>query len=299
MTDLDDALALAVTEANKIEEALLRCQQNYTALQTEYETYKAQYPPVTTPPDQPPDQSGWSLFTQTAFTSLAPFLAYDNQTQGNDNSVNLKKNVLVNQPGLILIGKRETGYSRPFTSAEIHGKGVKELVLPNYFRAEVTGTFTDQSGIWPCLLWFRPNTGGDGSNGEIDVMEWMGGMWSGDQRRVAITMHNEYGATQDSAKKPLILRDNPWYDPNVEHTYTIEKVPGKISVWIDKRLICTFGPADKSWWNRIMEAKDRTWYPRITLQIGSGATTQVVPNPPSTWTQTQVKVKSYKTWKQA
>ena len=204
----------------------------------------------------------------------------------------MAKNVTAGAEGLKIFGKRESGFSKPFTSGEIVGKS-GNLVVPNYFRAKVTGSFEDASGIWPCLLWFRPN---NASDGEIDVMEWMGGMWTGDQKRVAITMHNEYGSTQDSIKKPLMLKSNSWFDPNAEHTYTVEKVPGSITVWVDGRKLSTFTASDKGWWNRIMEVEGRTWYPRITLQIGQGASTKVVPDPAASWTDTEVGVTSFKIW---
>lgn len=250
-------------------------------------TVSARTPALTT--------TSWKPAYSTDFSSLSGWTVYDGQTQSNDNSVNLAKNVTAGAGGLTITGKRESGYAKPYTSGEIVGRSTG-LVVPNYFRAEVTGTFKDESGVWPCLLWFRPQSGGDGSNGEIDVMEWMGGMWSGTQKRVAITMHNEYGATQDSIKKPLTLSANPWYDPNVPHTYTVEKVPGSITVWVDGRKISTFSGADKSWWNRIMESSSRTWYPRITLQVDSGSTTKVVPNPLSTWQSTKIGVTSLKLW---
>ncbi len=147
-------------------------------------------------PTATPTLTGWKPLYSTNFNSLTGWTVYDGQTQDNDNSVNVAKNVAAGAGGLTITGRREGGFSMPFTSGEIVGKSTG-LVVPNYFRAEVTGVFKDESGIWPCLLWFRPQSGGDGSNGEIDVMEWMGGMWTGTQKRVAITMHNEYGATHD------------------------------------------------------------------------------------------------------
>jgi hypothetical protein len=238
------------------------------------------------------DPAGWALKYATNFSSLTGWTVYDGQTQNNDNSVNLAKNVTASAGGLNIRSARESGYSRPFTSGELVGKS-SSLVVGNYFRAEVTGTFKDESGVWPCLLWFRPN---NASDGEIDVMEWMGGMWTGTQKRVAITMHNEYGATQDSIKKPLMLSQHTWYNPALPHTYTVEKVPGMITVWVDGHKIASMGPANKSWWNRIMEVSGRTWYPRITSQIGQGSATKVVPNPAASWSSTNMKVTSFKLW---
>ena len=248
--------------------------------------------PAPTAPSAVGDPAGWALKYATNFTNLTGWTVYDNQSQSNDNSVNMAKNVTAGVNGLNIRSARESGYAKPFTSGELVGRS-SNLVVGNYFRAEVTGTFKDESGVWPCLLWFRPN---NASDGEIDVMEWMGGMWTGSQKRVAITMHNEYGATQDSIKTPLILSSNSWYNPALPHTYTVEKVPGSITVWVDGRKIASVGAANKSWWNRIMEVQDRTWYPRITSQIGQGASTKVVPNPAAAWNSTDMKVTSFKLW---
>jgi len=49
MTALDDALATAQAEANKTEAALVRCQNDYNALEAEFEAYKEKYPPVQPP----------------------------------------------------------------------------------------------------------------------------------------------------------------------------------------------------------------------------------------------------------
>lgn len=307
-------LALLLEAANVQHEATLAelrdVREDYAELKQDYLDYVAEHETPDPPPPDPdpvPELPGWVEHTTTDFDSLADWgiedgtttqkgalwPAANNQTQGNDNSVNMARNVTTSpERGLVGFGRREPGLSRPFSSFELIGN-TDALELPNYFRAEVRGRFRDEYGVWPCLLWFRP---GNSSTGEIDVMEWMGGMWSGDQKRVAITMHNEYGATQDSAKKPLILKNAPWYDPNAEHVYTVEKVPGSITVWIDGRKVATFSAADKTWWNRVMEVRDRTWYPRITLQIGQGATTKVVPNPVPSWVETEVEVRSYRDW---
>ena len=52
----------------------------------------------------------------------------------------------------------------------------------------------------------------------------------------------------------------------------------------------------KSWWARIMESSTRTWYPRITLQVGSGTSTQAVAEPLSTWQESVMTVSSLKLW---
>ncbi len=249
-----------------------------------------------------PEVPGWALQYGTTFqqpSDLLNWTLYNSQTQSNDNSVNMARNVTTGPGGLTIAGKRESGLSRPFSSGELVG-ATAATTVGNYFRCEVVGTFEDEIGVWPCLAWFRPK---NASDGELDLMEWMGGMWTGDQKRVAITMHNEYGASQDSIKRPLILAQQPWFDPAKPHKYILEKIPGKITVTVDDRFTVTCGPADKSWWNRINEVSGRTWYPRITLQIGDGSKNsggkKVVPDPLASWSSTEMGVSSFKLWRQA
>jgi hypothetical protein len=247
------------------------------------------------PPADPP---GWNLRYSTDFSNLNGWHVRD-ETQSNDNSRNIPKNVqpgsLGGGDGLTILGRRESGYNRPYTSGEIHGVG-SDLILPNYFRAEVVGRVTDERGIWPALLWFRPK---NASDGEIDVMEYMGGRPENeDRKRFAVTMHNEYGSAQDPIKDPVYVDQLSQPKVTGTHRYTIEKTPGRIKVWIDDDVehASVFTAGDKSWWNNIMEVPGRTWYPRITLQIGAGSGKAVVPEPYSSWQESRVEVESLRIW---
>ena len=268
-------------------------------------------------PAPPPDDAlvGWTLLYSTVFATNDGWTLRE-ENQQNDNSRNLPKNVRFGAVGggngLIIDGIRESGYARPYTSGEIYGKAA-HMIVPNYFRAEIVYRVPDEIGVWPAPLWFRPNNSNDG---EIDVMEWMGGLYSGTQRRIAITMHNEYGATQDPWKGPVYW--NQLTDPVITSTHkcTIEKTPGMIKVWVDDDTSLTryFGTtaevlanlpqngvqAPKDWWDRIMEVASKTWYSRITLQIGDGSLNtggkRVVPEPESSWMSSELQIDSLKLW---
>lgn len=240
------------------------------------------------------DPAGWTLRYSTDFSNLDGWTVRE-ETQDNDNSRNLRKNVVAGPDGLTIHARRESGYNRPFTSGEIHGSS-EALKVPNYFRAEVTAEVMDEKGLWPAALWFRPVAHSDG---EIDVMEYMGGRPENlDRKRIAVTMHNEYGATQASLKDPIYIDQLTRDTVTGVHTYTIEKTPGQIKVWIDgdEEDASVFRAADASWWNRIMEVEGRQWYPRITLQVGAGARKQIVPNPSSSWQHSEMKIHSLKIW---
>lgn len=249
------------------------------------------------PPPPPPADVQWRAYYSTRFRDLAGWTPM-RETQGNDNSVNLPDNVLPasfgDGTGLTLRGRREAGYPRPYTSGEIVGRDSRTKV-PNYFRAEVTGTVPDAAGVWPCLLWFRPANHPDG---EIDVMEYFGGLYAGDDRRVAVTMHNEYGPTHRSVQRQVYWSQLPRSRITAMHRYTIEKTPGRVRVWVDDDTAhaVNFYPDDAAWWDRIMENPRRTWWPRITLQVGEGAVTRAVGEPEPGWQESRMTVRSLRLW---
>lgn len=224
------------------------------------------------------DPTGWSL---------------RNETQSNDNSRNLPANVTFGPEGMRIVGKREPGYNRPYTSGDALGRGYE---LPNYFRVEVTGRGPHERGLWPCVLWLRP---GNNSDGEIDLMENFGA-----QPRVKATLHNEYGTTHKMIHgqlrwdTPEIAAAGP---PDGLHTYVCEKTPGRILITIDGVTLMDVGPDDAPAgfdWVRIFETPSRTWYPRVTLQLGCGTAnpTCATGQPADTFTQTDMLVTSLKMW---
>lgn len=246
------------------------------------------------PADPSPDPAGWTLKYSTDFSDIDGWTARD-ETQDNDNSRNIPKNVVPGPDGLVIHGIRESGYNRPFTSGEVAGTS-SEMIVPNYFRAEVEAQIMDESGLWPAALWFRPV---DHPDGEIDVMEYLGGLDENRQRkRIAVTMHNEYDGGHDPIKNPVYVDELSNDSLTDMHTYTIEKTPDQIKVWIDddEHLASYFNGDDADWWDRIMENPEREWYPRITLQIGEGSRLKIVPDPDPTWSSSAMTVRSLKLW---
>lgn len=187
------------------------------------------------------------------------------ETQSNDNSYNTPANVSFGSRGMVLLSKRQNMGGRPYTTADVLGR---HIAVPNYFRAEVTATLPTDYGQWPCPLWFRPLNGNDG---EIDVVETWPHDWNG-VPRLYVTLHDKYsnnrkeGARLDYSKLP-----NP--DPAVPHTYVVEKVKDRITFSVDGVTVyswekATINPKFKLWFDTIFENPDRTWYPRMTTQMG-------------------------------
>lgn len=216
-----------------------------------------------------------------------------NETQSNDNSRNLPANVTFGAYGMAILGRRETGYTRPFTTGDALGN-VGPLILPNHFRVEVVGTAPHGIGLWPCVLWLRP---ANGSDGEIDLMENFGG-----KPYVKATLHNEYGTNHKMIGRQIAWSTLPNPDPAAEHTYVIEKTPNRILITVDGRTLMDATPTDAPVgfdWARIFENPSRTWYPRVTLQIGCGTANPecATGQPPADWNgPTELVVSSLRAW---
>lgn len=220
-----------------------------------------------------------------------------NETQANDNSRNLPQNAIFDSGGLTVVGKRQTVGSgssvRPFTTADVLGRHVE---LPNYFRTETIGTIPFGQGIWPCLLWCRPLNGEDG---EIDNMEVFG-----DSPRIKATLHNEYGENHRTMGSTLSWDRLPTPSATAEHTYVIEKTPGRMLMTVDGVTLMDLGPkTDMSIpsgfdWDRIFETEARTWYPRITLQLGCGTSNPgcAAKQPPEGFRECRMLVRSLRAW---
>jgi hypothetical protein len=133
--------------------------------------------------------------------------------------------------------------------------------VPNYFRAQVRAKVPMEQGMWAAPLWFRPV---DGSGGEIDLVETLGGE---SRPVVSQTIHTEYGAAhqQASALYPFAKLDDAtgtdW------HTYTIEKLPGRITMWVDGVQTAEWTAQDPSWFAQYYETGKR-WDLRVNLQVG-------------------------------
>ena len=223
----------------------------------------------------------------------------ENGTPSNAAGQDVPGNVSFGPDGLRVVGRREVSPNgSPYTSGDTKGKGHP---VPNHCRVEVVGRGPHERGLWPCILWLRPLTGSDG---EIDLMENFGG-----QPRTAATLHNEYGSTHK-----MIHGNLPWAnlanpDPAALHTYVMDKTPGRVRITCDDVLMMDVGPnapqptapiPDGFDWQRIMEA-DRQWYPRVTMQVGCGASNPgcATGSPVSSWVESDLLVTELRIYKPA
>ena len=199
---------------------------------------------------------------------------------------------------MTILGKREDRGGRPYTSGDVLGQ---HITVPNYFRAEVTATLPTEPGMWPAPLWFRPLNGADG---EIDVCETWPYDWGSDPKAY-VTIWENYD-TKRKENAGLSYSALPNSDPAAPHTYTVEKTYRRIRFEIDGVLVyewnqSNFNPTLASWYDSIYEVPGRTWYPRVTLQIGAGnaGTSNNNAEPDASWQESELVIHSLKIYEQA
>lgn len=250
-------------------------------------------------PETEQDPEGWSLLYGTEFTTNDGWAARE-ETQSNDNSYNTPNNVSYGPNGMVIAGKREVMGGRPFTTGDVTGKHV---VVPNYFRADVTATLPIDYGMWPCPLWLRPLNSDDG---EIDLAETWTHSWNGTPA-VQSAIHPAYTHPVDKHhNSKLLYSELPNPDPAASHIYTCIKTKDRIEFLVDGVRVYCWGGAPKwdgvlkagplpDWYSKIFEVEGRTWYPRITLQIGGAGN----PEPKPEWQNSELAIHKLRIYKQA
>lgn len=244
--------------------------------------------------DKTGNVAAWSAATDVSDTGPFYTLASDslsnwtreNGQASNTYSYDKSSNVTMAGGVMSIRGARETAPNgAEFTSGDALGRHV---TVPNYFTAEVSARLPYGQGIWPCPLWFRPL---NGSDGEIDVMEQFGTV-----PYQKVTLHNAYGTGHKmvSATKRWDALPNP--SQTAEHLWRIVKAPNSVKVWCDSILIADLAPEDAPAgfdWATILENPARTWYPRITLQLGNDG---AVGLPSASFTTCLLQVTSLRIW---
>lgn len=267
----DDLIAGAIDDAAKIE------------------ALEAEIARLTNLLSQHEPQSPWGEVVPISFaTSEATRFEVKEMSPDREHGRNMRRNALFGPEGLRLFGRRErvgTGDSaRDYSSADVLARHVP---LDNYFRLTVVARMSKAvPGFWPCPIWLRP---ANGTHGEIDGFERFGpDPW------VKATLHEAYaknlrynGPGRDWRKETT---------PEGDHTFVIEKTPGRILVLMDGTVLADFrrdqAPAGFDW-DGLYEVPARTWYTRFTIQIGFGnRTSSKVGLPPADWAVSEVLVKS-------
>ncbi|MET0819385.1 MAG: glycoside hydrolase family 16 protein [Aeromicrobium sp.] len=209
-----------------------------------------------------PPPSRWRADLDEQFDLIAPttWNVEDNTFASNESSYHLARNVSTRSGVLRLRAKPESAGGRQYTSGRLNTNG--RYALPNYFRAEVRAKVPFEQGLWAAPLWFRPTNGGPG---EIDLVETYGS--EADHPLVHQSIHTAYGPRhrEESVARPFsTFTSKPaggW------HTYTVEKTPGRIRMWVDGKLSSEFTASSVPWFDRYYEA-GRRWNLRVNLQVG-------------------------------
>lgn len=224
-------------------------------------------PPPPPPPDGgttlPVDTTKWAIELADDFTSLntANWNIRNNTYSSNESSYLLARNVSIENSVLRIQGKKESVGGRAYTSGYIDT--LNKYIAPQYFRAEVRAKLPWQAGAWPAPLWFRIDPTSY-SNTEIDIIETVGSERTNPQWHQTVwrqwspsIKYSTYGPYSSL----------PVTDAYGWHTYTIEKTPGKIQMWIDGQATLSATSSSLNWFNTAFES-GHGYNLRCNLQIG-------------------------------
>ena len=241
--------------------------------------------------------AGWRTIYSSTFQTDDGLWNARQETQSNDNSYNHPDNIVHSPGGLRVIGRRENRGGRPYTSGDYTGDSV---VVPNYFRADVTATLPIEPGMWPAPLWFRPL---NSPHGEIDLCETWPFDWPNrGGADFSVALHRDYSLSPRHVSSFLNYSMLSNYNPATTHTYTVIKTQNRIEFLCDgTRVYCwdggtpswngtlRIGPLPE-WYATYFEVPERIWYPRITLQIGGSEATE----PDGSWMESEMIIHSLK-----
>jgi len=235
------------------------------------------------------DAGAWSLVHDVDLSDPSLW-RLETGRAGNTGSVDRPENVSFGAEGLTIRTRFDGSASTGITSGDARGAGIP---IPNYARVEVTGTMPYGAGVWPALLWLRPLNHPDG---EIDLVEVFGA-----RDDFAATVHTEYGPTHRQKQGSLPWASLPNPDPRAEHTFVMEKTPGRIHITADGVTLLDVTPADVPPgfdWNGVFEDETKLWYPRSTIQVGCGVDNPGcgLGRPPAGWRGGTQTLSSLRVW---
>lgn len=232
----------------------------------------------------------WVLLEDVDLSDASRWVA-DTGQASNTASYDVPENITFSRAGVRVHGAPGARGLAAYTSGDAKGMGIR---IPNYARVEAVGSAPFGEGLWPALLWLRPQ---DDSAGEIDLMEMFGS-----NPRVASAVHNEYGPTHRNTQNSLRWSALANADPAGTHTYVLEKTPHRIEIRIDGVTMLDVTPRSVPSgfdWDAVFERPETVWYPRVTLQIGCGAANPHcgIGLPSQSWQGADVKLLSLRIWR--
>ncbi|GAB3991766.1 glycoside hydrolase family 16 protein [Nocardioides marmoraquaticus] len=178
----------------------------------------------------------------------------------NEASWLQRDNVSVVDGALRVQALPEEAGGRSYTSGRLDTNG--KYALPDTFRVEVRARVPYQQGLWAAPLWLRPV---DGQMGEIDLVETYGA--EREDPTVHQTIHSAYGVDHDYVSRRTRFAEIGDTAATDWHTYTVEKVPGSITMWVDGTRTARFTAEDAAWYDEYYEA-GMAWNLRVNLQVG-------------------------------
>ncbi len=180
-----------------------------------------------------PDQTKWSYDVGGGGWGNAELQYY---------SADRMENARVDGDHLIIEARKESGFSRDYTSARLVSKGKGDW---KYGRIEVRVKLPEGRGTWPAI-WMLPTesdygNGGWPDTGEIDILEHVGHNPKTVHATVHTDKYNHLSGTQKGGQIHVATFNEEF------HTYVAEWTPNIIEVSADGTVFFRFRNDGRSW----------------------------------------------------
>ncbi|RKS71331.1 carbohydrate binding protein [Motilibacter peucedani] len=233
-------------------------------------TVSAPTPTPTPAPTTP--ATGWRQVWADEFNDTAvdtsKWRVHNNEHTPNETSCQTNRSQNVSESGGVLHIKAQrekytcSGYTAAWTSGYLDTIGKMSQTYGRFeMRAKLPTAAGTSKGMWPAF-WLRPN---DGGNGEIDVMEAIGGAAGAkNYNRVSQTLWYDYSGSHPRQNYSYVLPGSTMSD--AFHTYTVEWEPGVMRWYVDGVLTWSRDSSIISWIND--SAFKKPYNIRLNLQVG-------------------------------
>lgn len=259
----------------------------------------------------------FDTFDDTKWTKFDDRVVPNTETCHQPESVTIEKEAF-GEKGVLRIATREKSTCKavvdggtvdvPYTGGALHSYG--KFWTGKYFKAEVRAKVSQEYGIFGAPLWFRPGDAlgelrGPGPiGGEIDVVESLG-VWAERKKtsepKLQMTLHPDYSDDAGFKHQQRDYKDFDDPDGDAFHTYTVEKIPGGITIWIDGKHAAGWGCGHKDnkrpprWFKEWFEDPSG-WSMRVDNKAGGGWAKS--PNRKTDWgNKTAMYIDYIKVWR--
>jgi hypothetical protein len=236
---------------------------------------------------KPTDLPGWKLDRVEEFggTALDPTMwkAYQGAVNTDEGYNDINQIKVANNQLSIVQARKDVklanGEVRHFIEGYCNGPGtagIPPYTLPDNFRIATRSKASSSIGAWSAMLWLRPTSLDCAA--EIDLPE----CYAHQPNHIAYTVHYGHSYDKNDAIDPHTMTHKNVDDPKLDafgwHDHVLEKVKGKMTFWLDGKVVGTVSAADSPKYSKYYDAGHR-WFMKICLETG-----RATPAPPLTQT---------------